>query len=274
MTPADFALLNDLKIKRAEKLAETGGGSAAKRKLAALEANKKSTADQNHEAFVTDADIMGPRKKAKMDYDERMASIQKGREGREKFGSTKAKRRQNMAPSSSTNREKARNKPIMMTVHSNKVVQKKKASLRDKQVSVIGVQTADSREEVIANPPVSFPDQTACLDRETKEDEALDQEVLGRYHVFCLLYRILVIQCFVFISDRCCHILLNPASLYLAVRYLSLFFFKAGLSKAFHTCSARLFWLGFGISGGAGLCVAKRFKNGQVFSSAQGSFIK
>lgn len=64
-----------------------------------------------------------------------MASIQKGREGREKYGSTKSKRREGSTPSSTTNREKKRNKPIMMAVHSNKVIQKKKASLRDKQVS-------------------------------------------------------------------------------------------------------------------------------------------
>lgn len=69
-----------------------------------------------------------------MDYEERMAHIQKGREGRDKFGSKKGKK-DKVAPSSSTNREKARNKPIMMAVHSNKVMQKKKASLRDVQVS-------------------------------------------------------------------------------------------------------------------------------------------
>jgi protein SDA1 len=44
-----------------------------------------------------------------------MESIRKGREGREKYGSTKG-RRKTGTPSSSTNREKARNKPIMMTL--------------------------------------------------------------------------------------------------------------------------------------------------------------
>lgn len=37
------------------------------------------------------------------------------------------------APSSSTNREKARNKPIMMILASGAVRGKKRASLRDKQ---------------------------------------------------------------------------------------------------------------------------------------------
>jgi protein SDA1 len=75
---------------------------------------------------------MGPRKKAKADYAERIASIQKGRDGREKFGSNKGKQKKD-APSSSTNREKARNKPIMMILSSGAVRSKKKASLREKQ---------------------------------------------------------------------------------------------------------------------------------------------
>jgi protein SDA1 len=58
---------------------------------------------------------LGPRKKVKADYEERMASIQKGREGREKFGSNKGKKNKD-TPSSSTNREKSRNKPLMMAV--------------------------------------------------------------------------------------------------------------------------------------------------------------
>jgi protein SDA1 len=102
-----------------------------------LEAEKKSRNNVTtapEDAFLTENEILGPRKKAKMDYEERMAHIQKGREGREKFGSKKGKK-DKVAPSSSTNREKARNKPIMMAVHSNKVMQKKKASLRDVQVS-------------------------------------------------------------------------------------------------------------------------------------------
>jgi protein SDA1 len=61
-----------------------------------------------------------------------MASIRAGREGREKFGSQKGKQNK-AAPSSTTNREKARNKPIMMIMNSSAVKGKKKASLRDKQ---------------------------------------------------------------------------------------------------------------------------------------------
>ncbi|CAE6446351.1 unnamed protein product [Rhizoctonia solani] len=132
LTPADFALLNELRIKAATKEAESGGGSAAKRKLAVLEAQKKANAQNPGDVFLSEGDIEGPRKKAKADYEERMASIQKGREGREKFGSTKGKKKKDV-PSSSTNREKARNKPLMMILASGAVRSKKKASLRDKQ---------------------------------------------------------------------------------------------------------------------------------------------
>jgi protein SDA1 len=61
-----------------------------------------------------------------------MASVARGREGREKFGSLKGKRNKE-TPSSSTNREKARNKPIMMIMGSKGVKGKKKQSLREKQ---------------------------------------------------------------------------------------------------------------------------------------------
>ncbi|EPT01810.1 hypothetical protein FOMPIDRAFT_1161029 [Fomitopsis schrenkii] len=133
LTPADFALLNDLRLQAASQAVERGGGSSAKRKLATLEANKKAASQGNSgETFISEDDILGPRKKAKADYAERIASIEKGREGREKFGSIKGKKKKT-APSSSTNREKARNKPIMMILASGAVRSKKKASLREKQ---------------------------------------------------------------------------------------------------------------------------------------------
>ncbi|KAI0270933.1 SDA1-domain-containing protein [Russula aff. rugulosa BPL654] len=140
LTPADFALLSDLRIQAASKAVENGGGPAAKRKLASLEATKKAASssygagadDDDTAAFISEGDILGPRKKAKADYEERVASIARGREGREKFGSMKGKRMKE-TPSSSTNREKARNKPIMMIMGSKGVRGKKKQSLRDKQ---------------------------------------------------------------------------------------------------------------------------------------------
>jgi protein SDA1 len=105
-----------------------GGSSSSKRKIAALEATGLS----NERTLITEADILGPRKKAKADYTERIESIHRGREGREKFGSSKGKQRGGIV-SSSTNREKARQKPLMMVLASSAVRGKKRASLRDKQ---------------------------------------------------------------------------------------------------------------------------------------------
>jgi protein SDA1 len=134
LTPADFALLNDLKIQTATQAVKASGSSTAKRKLAVLESQKKTFSHLGNmaESLLDEDDILGPSKKRKADYAERMASIEKGREGREKFGSHKGKKNKAM-PSSSTNREKARNKPIMMILSSGAVKGKKKASLREKQ---------------------------------------------------------------------------------------------------------------------------------------------
>jgi protein SDA1 len=99
-----------------------------------LEAEKKARGQTGtpDDVLLSEADILGPRKRAKMTYEERLASIAKGREGREKYGSAKGKKNKE-APSSSTNREKARNKPLMMILASGAVRSKKKASLRQKQ---------------------------------------------------------------------------------------------------------------------------------------------
>ncbi|EIN07629.1 protein required for actin cytoskeleton organization and cell cycle progression [Punctularia strigosozonata HHB-11173 SS5] len=133
LTPADFTLLNELKLQAATKAVEATGSSSAKRKLATLEAQKKNMASGNMaETFLAEDDILGPSKKSKADYAERMASIEKGREGREKYGSLKGKK-EKANPSSSTNKQKARNKPIMMILSSGAVRGKKKASLREKQ---------------------------------------------------------------------------------------------------------------------------------------------
>lgn len=68
----------------------------------------------------------------KADYAERIASVEKGRVDRETFGSKKGKKKKE-APSSSTNKEKARNKPFMMIMSSGAVRGKKRASLKEKQ---------------------------------------------------------------------------------------------------------------------------------------------
>lgn len=131
LTPADFAKIDALRLESAQQ-ASSSGVSSNKRKLAALEAAKKVSADLAGQPFLSEMDILGPRKKLKADYAERMESIQKGREGRAKFGSAKGKQK-NATPSSSTNREKQRQKPLMMILASTAVRGKKMISLREKQ---------------------------------------------------------------------------------------------------------------------------------------------
>ena len=131
LTPADFAKLNELRLQAAEETAKTGGaaGARARRELAALQLTKKRTTG-THEV-LDESDILGPRKKTKADYEERMASINAGREGREKFGSNKGKKKKEVA-SSSTNRQKAKGKNFQMVAKSWGVRSKKNASLREK----------------------------------------------------------------------------------------------------------------------------------------------
>lgn len=82
-----------------------------------LEAQKKAnnTGGDDAEVFLGEGDILGPRKKAKENYEERMARIAEGREGRDKFGSAKGKKKQETY-SSSSNKEKKKTKPIMMAL--------------------------------------------------------------------------------------------------------------------------------------------------------------
>lgn len=138
LTPADFARLNQLRLEAAQAKLEasmTGSRSqqAIKKEIAQLEATRK----RNHgdeggtSSLVNEVDILGLRKKRKMDYEERMAHIEEGREGREAFGSKKGKK--NKAKMSSSNNEvKKKSKPYAMIAKSWSVRSKKNASLTDK----------------------------------------------------------------------------------------------------------------------------------------------
>jgi hypothetical protein len=84
-----------------------------------LEAQKKANntagGGDNDDIFLGEGDILGPRKKVKENYEERMARIAEGREGRDKFGSSKGKKKQEVY-SSSSNKEKRKTKPIMLAI--------------------------------------------------------------------------------------------------------------------------------------------------------------
>lgn len=132
LTPADFAKLTELRIAAAEEAIAQGGlaGNRAKRQLEELKSLKRTTSTAGAN-FLDEGDILGPRKKAKATYEDRMASIEKGREDREKYGSKKGKKNKEKE-SSSTNREKQKTKNFQMIARSWSVRSKKNASLREK----------------------------------------------------------------------------------------------------------------------------------------------
>ena len=149
LTPADFAQLDELRLAAAEEAAKTGS-AAAKRKLAALSAQRKASkaragngVDSDGRAFLTESDILSSKRK-KDDYETRMASIAKGREGREKFGSAKGKSKKAVG-ASSTNEAKRKGKNFQMMQASSGVVKKKFTSLKHKQAKLRGhIQTQKS----------------------------------------------------------------------------------------------------------------------------------
>ncbi|TFK59040.1 protein required for actin cytoskeleton organization and cell cycle progression [Pluteus cervinus] len=160
LTPADFALLNSLRLKAAKEEAESIGTSRAKRKLAQLEASMKyrhNTTDGGETSFLSEHDILGPQKnkrsKSSHGGDEDLKSTgsiaggstittgkDASKEKKEKYGPHRGGRGHvNKEPgSSTTNREKKRNKPLMMILGSGAVRSKKKASLREKQQRLQG----------------------------------------------------------------------------------------------------------------------------------------
>jgi hypothetical protein len=97
-----------------------------------------------------------------------MESIRKGREGREKFGS--AKGRKTGTPSSTTNREKKRNKPLMMAVQ---WVPMWNDSCVFSLLTTAQLEQCCAEKEGVA---ARQADSSACCYRQAEEDEALDLE--------------------------------------------------------------------------------------------------
>jgi protein SDA1 len=112
LTPADFKLLADLQ-EQAAKAPPSGRGT--KRKL---------TSEQQDDQQITAEDITGPQKRTKADYAARLSAVARGREGREKYSVPRRVTRSK--PKSSTNKEKTRNKPLLMIMSGNVHRHKKK----------------------------------------------------------------------------------------------------------------------------------------------------
>lgn len=105
-----------------------GGGKRKRSQLQQSSSSKKEETDD----IVDLSNIIGPRKKAKQDYEERVESVKAGREGRKKYGG--GPKNKKLEGASTTNKEKTRNKAFMMVIHKKNAVHKKRISLREKQV--------------------------------------------------------------------------------------------------------------------------------------------
>lgn len=107
LTPADFAKLDELRAQ------------------AGIEKQMGITNDDKVDSDALVGDV-----RTKQSKEERLAQVQEGREGREKFGSRKGKREN---PHSTTNKEKARKKNFVMMIHKRSIQGKQKMALRDRQ---------------------------------------------------------------------------------------------------------------------------------------------
>ncbi|CAH1267241.1 SDAD1 [Branchiostoma lanceolatum] len=119
----------DLKLIRAKQISkemEKAAPKGKKRKHVHIEDKETSS------ELPTLSDIERIHKKPKTNKETRLATVQAGREGREKFGSKKKKNQR----SSTTNKEKQKNKAFMMMKQKKQVRGKGKRSFRDKQIAL------------------------------------------------------------------------------------------------------------------------------------------
>jgi protein SDA1 len=123
LTPADFAKMAQLKASAVSDAKDT------KRKRFAPSQGTSEMMSQRTE-FVDEDSLVPIRKKPKSDYEERIASIASGREGREKYGSRKGKKENGQ---STSNLQKLKTKNFTMVSKSRRVSSKRRLSLKDKQ---------------------------------------------------------------------------------------------------------------------------------------------
>ncbi|KAK4699159.1 hypothetical protein P7C70_g7106, partial [Phenoliferia sp. Uapishka_3] len=131
LTPADYIKINELRTAAATEEAKNGGGGAARRKLAALSAARKANTGES-DNFLTEGTIIGVQKKAKNSYEERLAMIAEGREGREKFGSLRHKKLSEKEHSTTNEEKRKKHKAFAMVAASRSVRKKNTSSLQQK----------------------------------------------------------------------------------------------------------------------------------------------
>ncbi|KAJ2613483.1 Severe Depolymerization of Actin [Coemansia sp. RSA 1365] len=140
LTDEDFSRIEQLKKRRRNE----GVSSKSKKQKAGdghldedeVGGDEDLSADESDsDGLVKDWDILGDyhsrRQRRKATYDERMDSIRAGREGREKFASSKAKR--DKGGVNLSNKQKRKTKDFKMIAHKRSIVSKGKRSLVQKR---------------------------------------------------------------------------------------------------------------------------------------------
>eukprot|EP00002_Diphylleia_rotans_P024805 TRINITY_DN4898_c0_g2_i4.p1 TRINITY_DN4898_c0_g2~~TRINITY_DN4898_c0_g2_i4.p1 ORF type:complete len:898 (+),score=268.29 TRINITY_DN4898_c0_g2_i4:45-2738(+) len=130
LTPRDFELLK--KRQKKQKLEEAANPRrSAKRKLEQSEEDSSEDGDEPITLEPTERVGLGEiepyRLKVKRTLQDRLASVERGREGREKFG------HKNKKGGGSSNKEKLKSKPFMLQKQKREIREKHLRSSRDKQ---------------------------------------------------------------------------------------------------------------------------------------------
>ncbi|KAJ9062895.1 Severe Depolymerization of Actin [Entomophthora muscae] len=132
LTDQDFKLIKKRQREIAlENIASTPG--TKRKQMASNESDSESEESDTNPEIVDEGAITKFRKRHKQDYQERLESIQAGREGRAKYGSTFNKKTDKH---STSNLQKKKTKNFKMMSHKRSVRLKSKMSLRDKQMKL------------------------------------------------------------------------------------------------------------------------------------------
>ncbi|OMJ27002.1 Protein SDA1-like protein [Smittium culicis] len=137
LTDEDFAKIDRIKQRRLEKeqlAAEENNTNVSGNKKRKISSTSTTENNDEEKDYYNTNDILGAYhagKKAKATYEERIKSIQAGREGREKYASKKSKRESDGR--STSNKEKRKTKNFKMISHKQGNVVKGKRSLVEKR---------------------------------------------------------------------------------------------------------------------------------------------
>ena len=128
-------LLTDEEFRRIAKLQKRQELASSLSKSVTFSSSEDESENENEAVLglVSESSISYQPKRKKASYEERLASVEEGRKGREKFGSKRGKE----SRGSKTNREKSKGKNFLMMIRKQSVGLKKRRSAKQKQQSLI-----------------------------------------------------------------------------------------------------------------------------------------